>query len=236
MSKYLRVTAALAAAVVVTGCGGGSGTSSKPPTKAAADQAATAINLTVADLPSGYTAAPHDASSDSSPEDAAFAACVGATAPNVDDITDAFSEDFNKGAQIDTKQVSSEVEVVKSASTAASDLKAFKGDKAKTCIETFVTKLLAKEAGSSSGVSFGTPTVARIDITSDGLDGAFGYQVRLTVTAQGQQIPFDVTIAGLLKDHTEVSLTTLSIGQPFPTSDRDALLQKLRDRAKKSAV
>lgn len=241
MSKLLRVGVALAATVAVTACGGGSGSGSSSgstdtaPSTSAATAAATAINLVKADLP-GYNATPHDSSSDSDPDNVAFASCVGASAPNSGDVVDLYSEDFEKGTQLDSKQVSSEVTVVKSQSTARKDLKAFQGDKTKTCLETFVGKLLTKQAGEASGVTFATPTISRLDPQGAGTDGTFGYSVTTTAKAAGLSLPFEITIQGLLVKHTGTQLTTLSVGGPFPAADRDALFAKLVERSKSSAV
>jgi hypothetical protein len=237
MTKRVQFGVALAAAVLVSGCGGSStSTSSKPPTKTAAVAAAAGINLQTADLPAGYTGAPHDSSSDSSSDDAAFATCAGASPPNGQDVADEYSQDFSKGQQIDMSQVSSEVDVVKSASTAKQDLAAFQSDKTTACLATFVTKLVTRQAGGTPGVTFDTPKVSKVPVKADGTEGGFGYTVRLDAKASGLTIPFEISIRSFLVKHSEISLTTLSLGHPFPASDRDALFAKLLERAKKSAV
>lgn len=241
MDKQVRFGVLLAAPVVVSalasGCGGSSSSaSSKPPTKPQAVAAAAAINLKAADLPSGYTGQPHDSASDDSTDDAAFAACAGASVPNAEDVADEFSQDFSKGQQIDMAQVSSEVDVVRSQSTAEHDLKAFRSGKTTACLATFVTKLVAKQAGATPGVTFEAPTVSKLDVKAAGTDGGFGYTVQLNAKASGVTVPFEISIQSFLVKHSEISLTTFALGRPFPASERDPLLATLLERAKRSAV
>lgn len=235
MSLRRGLGLALIASLAVTGCGGSSGSSksSAPPSKAAAASAGAAINLAASDLPSGYKGAPHDDSADTKAQTAAFIACTGASNVESDTIADLNSPDFSKGAQLNMKQVSSDVQIVKSASQARSDLRAYNGDKTKGCLSTFITKLLTKAAG---GATFSAPTITKLTPHADGIEGAFGYQVNLSASAAGLTIPFEIAIEGLLVKHSEVSLTVLSIGGPFPTADRDALFAKLAARSVKSAV
>ena len=240
MSNHTWVGLALIASLTAAGCGGSSGTSSvsssKPPTKAAAEAAAASINLVAADLPSDYKGAPHQSSSDDKAQTAAFAACAGASNVESDTVADVNSDDFSKGAQLTMKQVTSDVQVVKSSSSASADLKAYQSDKAQGCLATFITKLLAKQSGGAGGATFGPPKVSRLQPSAPGIDGAFGYQVTLTASAAGLTIPFEISIEGFLVKHSEISLTLLSVGGPFPTSDRDALFSKLASRSVTSAV
>jgi hypothetical protein len=237
LSTVRRTAAALSAAALLAACGGGSsGTASKPPTKAEADAAAAAINLTAADIPADYKAAAHTSTTEGDAENTAFVACIGATPPHTDEVTDVYSQEFTKGAAVESTQVSSEVAVVSSAKTANTDAKAFTGSKTKGCIETFVTKLLASTTKDTPGVTFGKPAVTSLDIGKAGLDAAFGYSVAISASAAGQQFPFEVTLIGLLKKHTEVSFTVFSIGPSLAAAERQALVEKLRERIKKSAV
>jgi len=218
---------------MVAACGGGS-SSTKAPTKAAGESAAKAITLTSTDLPAGFTGKPHDASNDHDPQQVAFAACVGASAPT-DDLVDAYSDDFSKGAQLDLQQVSSEVNIIASATKAKGDLTAYRGSKTEACLKTFVTDLLKKQAG-GGGVTFGPPDIARLDTPVEGTDGGFGYTVTTTASASGLQFPFEIAIQGFLLRHTAVSLTTLAVGKPFPAEVRTDLLAKLVKRTKDKAV
>jgi hypothetical protein len=194
MSKNLQVGIALIGALAVGGCGSSSSSSSKPPTKAQAATAAAAINLVAADAPTGYKGKPHASTSDTKTEDAALAACAGAARPDTGSVDDVYSEDFSTGTQLDLKQVASDVQVMASASRATNDLKAYQGDKMKGCLGTYITQLIAKQAGGVSGVTFGTPTVTKLSPQAPGTNGAFGYQVTLPVSAGSLKIPVELTV------------------------------------------
>lgn len=233
--SYTRFGAALLAALSLAACGGGStSTADKAPTKAAGETAAKAINLTTSDLPTGFTGEPSDSAAEDTPQEVAFAACVGASKPT-EDLVDVSSDDFGKGGQLDLQQVSSDVSIVASADVAKKDLAAYQGSKTEACLTTFVTELLAEQTGGGE-VTFGPPTIAKLATEVDGTDGGFGYTVTTTATAAGIEIPFELAIQGFLYKHTAISLTTLAIGKPFPTDVRTELLGTLVDRTKAKAV
>lgn len=230
--SYTRVAVALLATVSIAACSGGTKTTA--PTKASGEAAAKAINLTKTDLPAEFTGAPSDSADKDSPQEVAFAACVGASPPN-NDLADVSSDDFSKGNQINLKQVSSDVTVVASAETAKKDLAAYQGSKTEDCLKTFVGDLL-KEQTAGGSVSFGPPTIAKLPTDVPGTEGGFGFTVTSIATAAGITLPFELSIQGFLHKHTAVSLTTLSVGTPFPSDIRSDLLSKLVKRTKDSAV
>ena len=251
MSTFSRMTqrlpvlvpAAVLTAALLSACGGGDDNptlgssptpSAKPLTSVEAKAAANAINLTDADV-AGFKGTAHEDDSSSTAEEKEFATCVGASDKDAD-LTDTYSKDYERGSQPQMQTVSSEVQVDSDPAQLAKDLAAFQAaDKVKTCLTTSVTKLLQQEVG-QSGVTFSTPVVAELKTTADGTDGAFGYRVTITAMAQGITIPFEITEQGVLKGHTTLSFSTMSIGTPIPAADRDALLAKLVDRLKDKAV
>lgn len=242
MLNKRRVLAGVLAALVAAGCGGGGGTSAKasdtPPSKDAALAAAAAINLKAADMP-GYKAEPDDGTddSDTDAEEKALAACVGVKdVSGADEIVNESSDDFNKGEAPATVTVSSSVAVVKSAKEAKADLEAFQSAKATDCVKTFVGDVFKAQLGETPGVTFSDVAVSQLNPQADGTDGAFGYQVTAKVSAQGFEIPFVISIEGVLKGHTELSLMTFSLGPAISDADRAALLAKLVTRLKASAV
>jgi hypothetical protein len=233
MSLVLRTSAVVAATALLAACGGGA-SAKKAPTASEGKSAASAINLKAADVP-GYKGAAHDKSNAGGSDDVAFAACVGASKPHADEIADTFSEDFSKGEGTMISQVSSEVSVVSKTDTASKDVKAYKSDKAKSCLDTFVTKLLTKNLG-GSGATFGKPSVKALDVKTAGIDDSFGYEITIEASAAGQSFPLTISLLAMLKDHTEVSLTTLTVGASLTASDRDRYADILRGRLKDSAV
>jgi hypothetical protein len=214
MSLVLRTSAVVAATALLAACGGGA-SAKKAPTASEGKSAASAINLKAADVP-GYKGAAHDKSNAGGSDDVAFAACVGASKPHADEIADTFS-------------------VVSKTDTASKDVKAYKSDKAKSCLDTFVTKLLTKNLG-GSGATFGKPSVKALDVKTAGIDDSFGYEITIEASAAGQSFPLTISLLAMLKDHTEVSLTTLTVGASLTASDRDRYADILRGRLKDSAV
>ena len=241
MVRSGRILVGALAVLVAAGCGssgGGSGKASKPPSKDASLAAAAAINLKAADMP-GYKAEPADDSSDTSTdkEEKQLGVCVGiADMSDANDVVDESSDDFSKGEEPNTLTVSSSVTVAKSASQAKADLKAFQSDKATDCMKTFVNDVFKAQVGESAGVTFGDVSVSALRPSASGTDGSFGYLVNASVSAQGVSFPFSMSIEGALKNHTELTMMTFSIGTPLSVSERDALWSKLIDRLKASAV
>jgi hypothetical protein len=231
MSVVQRTGSVLAVAVLLAACGGSS-SAEHVPTADEGRSAAAAINLKAIDL-SAFKGLPHDAKGETGTDDVAFAACVGASEPHTDEVSDVYSDDLSKGEGAMISQVSSEVSVVSNTDTASKDVKAFKSGKATNCLDKFVTRLLSKEAG---GATFSKPSVKSLDVNKDGIDDAFGYEVTVQASAGSQSIPFTISLLAMLKDHTEVSLTTLSIGGSLSVSERDGFAETLRGRLKTSAV
>lgn len=242
MVRNGRVLGAVVAALLAAGCGSSGGgkqaTTSKEPSKDAAVAAAAAINLKASDLPD-FKAEPADDSGDNSTdkEEKALGVCVGiADMSDANDVADESSDDFSKGEEPNLLTVSSSVTVAKSAAKAKAELKAFQSDKATACVQTFVSDVFKAQVGETPGVTFENVTVSSLHPEAGGVDGAFGYLVNASVTAQGVGFPFSMSIEGALKDHTELTLMAFSIGTPLGASERDALWAKLLDRLKASAV
>lgn len=235
-----RVGVAALAVVLIAGCGGGGNggdkgdkTEDKAPTTSEARKAAKAILLTEDDLPSGFTGKDYEESEDDG-SDKEFAECIGATPPE-DDFFELHSDDFTKGEGIEELEVSSEVSVVESTEKVRADLKAYqRTSKVKRCLETIFGEKL-EESGDDT-VTFGDVEADDLDVSVDGTDGGFGYVIRTTATAGGQEVPLEFAIVGFLKDRTKVTLETSSVGEPFPSDVRDELLEILLDRAKDEAV
>jgi hypothetical protein len=235
-----RICALALAAALLTACG--SGTSGpKAPSKEQARAAANAINLTDADVPAGFTGTPADnaddgLSTDTEAEDQKLATCVGASTGGASqDVVDLDSSEYNAGKAPLIRSISSEVEVTKSLDTVKKDLKAYQSSKARTCLETVFTTLFKAEAGATSGVTYGKATVRTIP-APNGTDGGFGFTIEIPLKATGQTLPVEFSVVGFVVKHCEVTLTTLSVGSTFATSDRDAIVAKMVARAKASAV
>jgi hypothetical protein len=237
-----RALCALALVVTLSaGCGGGSSPASdKAPSKAAATAAAPKINLVKGDVPADWTSTPHDDTNTADDKQITkdVATCLGISSTTLTghDVLDVSSDDFAKGAPPQGLMVSSSVDVVTSTKDAKNDLSLFAQSKTPGCLQSVFQKLLQKQVASQKGISLGALTVRRANPSPKGVDGAFGFEISLSIQGPGITIPALIEIQGFLKRHTEVSLMTTSFGTPFPASQRDELYAKLVDRAKSSAV
>jgi len=206
------------------------------PTASAARAAAAAINLTSADLSAAFTSKAHK---DSSKDDAMgkeLATCMGASDPKNGSVVDLNSRDFERGSPLQHEEVTSSVSVVKAAKQARSDLTALTGYKAIGCLEVFMNKVLQAQAGKTPNVSFSPSTATKIDVSTPGADGGFGYALSVDLSAGTMTFPLEIDLLGVLKGHTEVTLTVTGIGHPFPSAQREALFAKLVGRTVASAV
>lgn len=226
--------ATLALALLAAGCSGGSGDKDSAPSKDKANAAAKAINLTKADAPSGWKTSDADNSGSGADDDKiALYGCNGLSKADAEDVVDVSSDDLVKGTEPLTTQVNSEVEVLSSLDQAERVRKAFSGDKAVDCVKKYFLDQIGKEAD-SSGAKIGTPKVT--SRTPAGVDKGFGFDVTLPISASGISLNVKASVVGFFVKHTEVELTTLTIGEVPSDYDQGALLSKLQDRAKKSAV
>lgn len=235
--RNLTKTAPLAILLVLTACSSGSSAKKEvTPTTTTGNKAATSINLTKTDLPSAWTSQAAD-NSDNTPDstDKKIATCLGLPTTDTKDVVDVNSDDFSKGQPPQSTQVSSEVEVVASLAQASRLQNAFTGDKIQGCLKSVFAEDAKGEAGNTPGVTFGTPTVTKKTVPS-GVDSGFAFQIGIPVTASGASINVNTSIIGFFVKHTEVTLQTLVIGTPATDYDENALVAKLVDRAKKSAV
>lgn len=228
----MRRLAPVLVLALLAACGG---SLDKAPTSAKATAAANAINLTDSDGPTGFDGGTYQTDPSSAKADKQLATCVGASDPTVGRVVDVKSTDFTAGTEPNQQEIYSDVTVVKTTSQSHKDLNAFRGGKTAQCIGQLVKDLVTAGAG-SAGVSFSTPTVVDLKPSHDGVDGAFGYKLTLTITAGGLHLPVALNLLGAVKGHTELSLNIAAIGPAVSDDLRDQLFHTLLTRLKKSAV
>ena len=230
---------ALLLALALAGCSGGSssgGDKDAAPTKESATKAATAVVLTKADAPEGFTGKAHDPSGDSSAENKEFLACVGATVPG-SELADVYGDDLAKGSALPQFMASTEVSVQPTKDIVNKDLAAFQNTtKTTTCLMTELTKLVNEQGKSAGGLTATGGKVTTFDTKADGTDGAFGYSYTANLAASGLTVPVEIVVQGVLYKHTELQVTTIGIGAVFPAATRTELFDKAVGRLKKSAV
>lgn len=230
---------ALLLALTLAACGGSSGSGGDKdatPTKESATKAATAINITKADAPDGFTGAAHDSTGDNSQEDKDLLACIGASAPG-GEIVDIYGDDLSKGTALPQFQVSTDVMVQPTTDVVKKDLAAFQNTTKTTgCLTTELTKLVNEQGKQAGGLAAAGAKVTPFETKADGTDGAFGYTFTANLTASGLTVPVEIVVQGILLKHTELQLTTIGIGEVFPAAARTELFDKAVSRLKKNAV
>jgi hypothetical protein len=232
-----RAASVLAVAVLAAACSSGSSKAKEvSPTKAAGTAAAQAINLTTADLPATWSSEPADNSDNSSDaSDTKIATCLGLPAgdakPGID--IDLSSDTFSSGQGAQVTRVSSEVEITDTLAQAQRLHKAFVGDKAPGCFKQLVADQFTGD--DTPGVTYGTPTVSK-GAAPSGVDRGFAFDITIPFTAKGTAYALKVSILGFFFKHTEVTLQSMVLGTPASGFDQKALLDKLVERAKASAV
>ncbi len=214
----------------------------RSPGQLAADRArAEQAVLTLADFPPGWKAEPDEAD-DTTPEVEAarerFATCLGVDPSFIGGGAragaKADSDDFEDD---DNNQVQSSVTMVFSAARARDQLATFRKPQAGGCVEAFVNTALQQSLANPrpgrtapAGVSFGQARVEPLTVPGLNTDSV-GYRARVPVTAEGQTLDalFDIVLA--LKGRAGITMTFISIGEPFPSALETSLTNKVIDRA-----
>ena len=210
----------------------GNGVKEVTPTAAIATKAGGAINLTAADLPSGYKGVPSAdldthpftySTSDKTARDK-FRTCIGST-PVAQEIGYTSSPDLSVNEDLTSRSVYSKVYAVPTLSIAAKDVAAYGADKARTCLVDFLATSFVDVQGA--------PEITRLSTPRNGTDGAFGYSAKF---AFGDNITAYLTIQDFFVGHLYISLITESYNSAFPSDVREKALATLVQRTKDAAV
>ena len=145
------------------------------------------------------------------------------------------SDDFTKGSELPVLVASSAVAFVDDPERVRQDFDALEGGKGRDCLAKFTTKIFTEAAG-GAGVKFSDPEVE--ELTPAGAPGVetFGFTVTSKAQAQGQSVPFTLTLLGAGKQRTETSLFMLGVGTQVPAGQRDALFAELVERTSAHAL
>jgi hypothetical protein len=212
---------ALGSLVTLAACGGGSsGGKQTPVTKAQAQAIANKVNLSTTDLP-GYTSTANTETAKDKANDATLSKCTGTT-PDTSAFLNAESPDFDKGST----DVSSQVEVLPSASDVQHDLKVIKTSHAQQCIANELTPVLKAISGVSNLKIHMTP----ISEPSTGTSGAFGLAAQISLTAGGAPHNLTQTLVGFGRGNVQFALSVQTVGNP-PAGMLSKLLNTLVTRA-----
>lgn len=214
------LVAAIAAIVVLVTGGGGS------PELAIAR----AINLRAGDLP-GFTAQ----AVTSNPADNEIASrarrCPGITDPGGHPgAVKASSPMFQTGSGATSLQLQSNVEIERSSSVVASDLKRVQSEPVQSCLQQ-VFDGLSIPASNGVPVTIGGVQVTPLPTSRAGASASFGLRVVMVLSALGRSLPFTMDLFGYSVGRDEVSLVTYAVEQPFPPQAEQRLGALLVTRA-----
>jgi hypothetical protein len=223
-------------ALIFAACGGGgsnsSTTTSAPTTSTTASSSGTAgsdpaaverakkLVLVQADFPAGWTGTPAAADT---PEDKAsnreLADCVGLSGDKAQ-VADVKGDNFSMGSPV--TQVGSEAQIIKDEATFKSDVAAIKGSKFVPCLQQFLSKAIAKQAGTAPV----NPQVSTFSVPTFG-DVTVVVRLSAGITVQGQTLDLVLDLVLMGKNRAEVTGTFSNVGQPFDQALEKTLIDKL---------
>ena len=210
--------AALATAVV---CAVATAAAARPAmTRSDARSLAQAANLTASDLP-GFTASRPNRSNGDPRADARFARCAG-TVPSSKALADVPSSDFVRETDTSYTAISSDVQVMRSASLVSKDLRAAKTARARRCVAASLRRELTAEGTDIAGLS-----VSRL---APGVRSGFGYRIKVVARTQGVTVPVYIDLLAFGDGPVEAGLIATTSLQPPVRSDENRLLDIMRAR------
>lgn len=185
---------------------------------AVADKAkARTLVLAPSDLPSGWKATPHQDDPSDQALDDELAACVGRPSQSTYATASANSPDFSKG----DAEVSSEVQIVKTAADFDADVAATRSSKFMSCLKRLGTKVLQQTGATVRSVS-----VAPLPVASHGEFSA-GFRATIRLEAQGQTVTLYSDDILLGKDRIELTATFFDVERPPQAALENAVVDKL---------
>jgi hypothetical protein len=226
------VAAAVALLLAVPGCGGGGGDGGDGGddalgTTAVLDDQALArdINLRTSDFPTEWrgTPLPADAEAVNARNSRELAECMGRPAPEEIRTALADSEDFSA---IDTRRVTSSVQLVRTEELARGDFEALRTDRAIGCHRSQIEAEFRRQLpGASPQVS-----LERLPMPTFG-DETVAFRVDATSLAEGVQVRTFIDLVFVRKGRIEISANFINRTVPFPSELERSLLQRMVGRA-----
>jgi hypothetical protein len=197
--------------------------------KRRAREFARAVNLRAADIP-GFKL-----SSESEHETAAekqlgdeFARCVGVTGLSRP-LIEAHSGPFEHESHASNLEVSSDVTVLRTSTSAKRDIAQFRSDRFGKCLEHYMT--LALKPLSSKGVTISPVAVSRLTLRGPGAEEGFGWRVSVTYRGRRLDVTFRTDLLGFVDGPAVVVLSADGAPLPFPAITEHRLFSLLARRA-----
>jgi hypothetical protein len=197
--------------------------------KRQAQEFARAVNLRAADVP-GFklsSESEHETSAEKQLGDE-FVRCVGATGLS-HPLIEVGSNSFEHKSHASDLQVSSNVTVLRTSTSAKRDIAQFRSDRFGKCLERYLT--LALRPLSSKGVTISPVTISQLTPRAPGADGGFGWRVSVTYRGRGPGVTFRTDFLGFVDGPAVVVLSADGAPQPFPAPTEHRLFSLLAQRA-----
>jgi hypothetical protein len=219
----------VALALALVACGGGkakpSGRASSSPTLSLeeADRAvAQTLVLQQADLPAGWTAAPHQKSPDEDAAATQLAACVGAPPPDTSTSADVDGPDLSLG----DSSVNSSASFDRTLELARADLAALRSPKLSDCVKDFAVQAIRDALGRTAlqSVQFDARQATQYG------DATLGFRFIATIKVESRSITVFQDLFFLIKGRAGVSAAFSNVGAPFDQALETSLLATLGSR------
>ena len=225
MVRRATPATAVALLVVLSACGGGGGNKNKSADAASDKGAAAKINLTQADLKSGWTSEPYKPSPQQTATVGHLAQCLGLPDPAGATTADVHSPDFNKGQ---TTMAASEVRFLRKDADAVNELAAFQSGKGPDCFKQAFQPVIQERLPSGM-------TASNLDVQQFKFptyrDGTAAYRASFTIPVAGNNVPVYADFVVFRAGRALVNLFTSSLGSPFDSDLEKDLAKNMAGRA-----
>jgi len=213
------------------------------PPSPAAERIANAINLRLADLPQGFSIAAKQSVTVGGRPGARFNRCIGigaelvayvkTSAASADNAPAVSSPDFVQASPA-VQEVTSSVAVEGSASlvenSLASAKAAFADQRLSGCLAHALDGVTYTYSDGQK-IAFSNVAVSRIPVVATSANASLGIRVATTISGPSQSTLMYIDILGFAVGRDAISLTAVSIAQPFPTITEQVLSMDLVNRA-----
>jgi hypothetical protein len=201
-----------------------------PLTRSRALAFAHAVNLRLADVPEA-TASPRKPSSFSTAEKREIDRCEGPHAGHRE-LASARSPKFERGSELETEDIYSDVTVQTSAGESARNLAELASAAARRCLARVLSRAFASRPPKGGG-HYGAFAAYGLAVSAPGSNAVAGVRLATTVVFPGPEVtvPVYVDVMAFARGPAEVALITASATQPVPANTEQQLLSLLRARA-----
>jgi hypothetical protein len=218
----MRTTSRAAALAIGLACAVATTTAVALPamTRSEAEALAKSANLEAADLPD-FTASRPGSSNGDPRADARFAKCAGSV-PSSKLLADVPSSDYVRETDTSYTAISSDVQVMPTASLVRKDVKAAKTTRARNCLAAVLRRQLNGQGTHVTRVS--------VAALKPGVPGGYAFRVKVVAQEQGVTVRVYSDMLGFGDGPVEAGLIVTTALRPFARSEENRLLDIVRTR------